>query len=115
MSPLGLPGVADAATVPVELEPVPAGQVLSGSPRWGSTALGEVAGGELGVWELTTGEMEDVEVSEIFVVLRGRAVVTTEDGERLELRPGTVGRLSAGMRNRWTVTEDLRKVYLAWE
>ena len=114
MNPLELPGVADAASVEVPLEPVPAELVVAGRPLWGTAVLGEVDGAELGVWEHTPGETRDSEVEEIFVVISGEARLSLPGGEELELRPGSVGRLAAGTHSRWLVTSTLRKVYLAW-
>lgn len=93
--------------------PVPAGQVLDGTPTTAVHELGTVGGAELGVWELTAGTSRDVETDEVFVVLAGRAEVLVEGVDApMVLVPGTVGRLSAGMRTVWTVTETLRKVYV---
>jgi uncharacterized protein len=72
--------------------------------------LGEVA---VGVWEMAPGTEDDTEVDEVFVVLAGRGTVAFEDGEVVELAPGVAVRLTAGERTTWTVTEALRKVYVA--
>ena len=67
------------------------------------------------MWEMTPGAMRDVEVDEVFVVLAGDATVEFVDPAlpSIELRPGSVVRLEAGMRTVWTVRETLRKVYVA--
>jgi uncharacterized protein len=104
----------DAADVPLSTVPVAPAQTVDGSPRCGSVALGTYAGRELGVWEMTAGAMTDTEAEEVFVVVSGRATVTFDDGRApLDLRPGSVARFAAGTTTRWTVTETLRKVYLA--
>ncbi len=103
----------DALSAEIPLEALPAEQVVSGSPSAGSVDLmsGDV---EIGIWEHTAGASTDVEVDEVFVVLAGRGTVEfTESGETLELVPGVVGRLAAGTATRWTVTETLRKIYVA--
>ncbi len=78
--------------------------------------LATVFGAEVGVWEMTSGAMIDIEVEEVFVVIDGEATVTLlEDGQRaevIELRPGTVCRLTAGSATRWDVPRLLRKVYI---
>ena len=79
----------------------------------GELVLTPVPGGELGVWEAAPGVQTDVEVDEVFVVLAGAATVEVEDGPVFDLRPGTVVRLFAGDRTTWTVTESLRKLYVA--
>ena len=68
---------------------------------------------EVGTWEMAPGTDHDTEVDEVFVVLTGRGTVTFEDGEVVELAPGTAVRLRAGERTTWVVTETLRKVYVA--
>ena len=75
--------------------------------------LAEVGDAEVGVWEMAPGTEEDTEVDEVFVVLAGRGSVTFADGEVVALAPGVVVRLRAGERTTWTVTETMRKVYVA--
>ena len=83
------------------------------SPRTSDHVLDASADGRLirGIWECEPGSVEDVEEDELFVVLSGRATVDLRSGERLELRPGSVGVLRRGERTRWTVHETLRKAY----
>ncbi|MBZ5738138.1 cupin domain-containing protein [Nocardioides mangrovi] len=75
--------------------------------------LAELGETEVGVWEMGPGTEEDTEVDEVFVVLAGRGTVAFEDGEVVDLAPGVAVRLTAGERTTWTVTEPLRKVYVA--
>jgi uncharacterized cupin superfamily protein len=75
--------------------------------------LATLGGAEVGLWGMDPGTDHDTEVDEVFVVLAGRGTVTFEDGEVIELRPGVAARLHAGDRTTWTVTEALRKVYVA--
>lgn len=116
--------VTAALAVELELAAVPADQVVAGTPSTGSVALGTFGGGEsggreYGVWEMTPGAMRDIEVDELFVVVAGEATVVFEgdavegDGRVIHLTAGSVGRLEEGDRTVWTVTETLRKVYLA--
>ena len=76
-------------------------------------ALGEVGEAEVGMWGMEPGIEQDTETDEVFVVLAGRGSVTFEDGERIALRPGIAVRLRAGERTTWTVSETIRKVYVA--
>ena len=103
--------VTDAASLTLELEPVHADQVLEGAPSAGSVELTDT----IGVWEHTPGTSTDVEIDEVFVVLSGSATVSFDDPSLapIELRAGSVARLTAGMRTVWTVRETLRKVYIA--
>jgi uncharacterized cupin superfamily protein len=111
--------VTDAASLSLEHEPVPADQVVAGSPTTGYAPLDEPAdgerAGELGVWEMAPGAMRDVEVDEVFIVIAGRATVEFVEPAlpAIELRPGSVVRLEAGMSTVWTVTETLRKLFVA--
>jgi len=107
--------VTDAASLELDLEPLPADQVVQGSPATGFAELGGFGGTELGVWEHTPGASTDVESDEVFVVLSGSATVSFDDPalDPIELRAGSIARLTAGMRTVWTVRETLRKVYIA--
>ncbi|MGR0321039.1 cupin domain-containing protein [Agromyces sp. ZXT2-3] len=111
--------VTDVSSLPIAHDPVPADQVVSGSPSTGYAPLDESGdgerGGELGVWEMTPGAMRDVEVDEVFLVIAGRATVEFVEPAlpAIDLRPGSVVRLDAGMSTVWTVTETLRKLFIA--
>ena len=103
-----------ATELGIELEPVAAEQRLAGHPHTGSATLGEFGGTEIGVWEMTPGAMSDVEADEIFIVLFGAGSVEfDETGETVQLALGDVMRLRAGQRTVWTITQTLRKIYLA--
>ncbi len=82
-------------------------------PIGGEHVLAPLPGGQLGLWETGPGTETDTEVDEVFVVLAGAASVRVAGGPTLELRPGCVVRLFAGDRTTWTVTEPLRKLYVA--
>lgn len=83
------------------------------TPQTSDHLLDESADGRVirGIWEIAPGVAEDIEEDELFVVLSGRATVDLLSGQRLELRPGSVGILRRGERTRWTVHETLRKAY----
>ncbi|MGI9824128.1 cupin domain-containing protein [Agromyces sp. Marseille-Q5079] len=120
--------VTDAAGLALEHEPVAADQVVTGAPTTGHLVLDSTepdggddpdaaadAGRTIGVWEMTPGAMSDVEADELFVVLTGDATVefVSPALASIELRPGSVVRLTSGMETVWTVRETLRKVYVA--
>lgn len=65
------------------------------------------------LWEAGPGTDTDVEVDEVFLVLAGAGTVTFEDGSSLALQAGTVVRLLEGDRTTWTITDRLRKLFLA--
>ena len=107
----------DTRALDLDPSPVPDDQRLAGTPATGAVRLGTVGGANIGVWEMTAGGMRDVEVDEVFLVIDGEATVTwtRPDGTEttIELRPGVLCRLEAGMTTRWDVTRNLRKFYLA--
>lgn len=109
--------VTDAATALLPHEPVSADQLVEGSPATGHLVLDRSRDDArtVGVWEMTPGAMRDIEADEVFVVLAGDATVDFESPKlpSIELAPGSVVRLEAGMRTVWTVRETLRKVYVA--
>ncbi|WP_062310679.1 cupin domain-containing protein [Demequina rhizosphaerae] len=109
----GLP--VDLHTLPLETEAVPADMVEDGAPVAGAAALAEVGEVEVGVWEMTPGVATDIEADEVFVVLSGRATVEYLDPAlpTAEIGPGSLVWLTEGMSTRWTVTETIRKVYVA--
>ncbi|WP_062318083.1 cupin domain-containing protein [Demequina maris] len=109
----GLP--VDLLALPLETEPVPADMVEQGAPVAGAAALAEIAEVEVGVWEMTAGVATDIEADEVFVVLTGRATIEYLDPAlpTAEVGPGSMVWLTEGMSTRWTVTETLRKVYVA--
>ncbi|WP_127474015.1 cupin domain-containing protein [Microbacterium sulfonylureivorans] len=115
MTRLSAGTVTDAAHLPVAYEPVDDDQVVAGAPATRYVELDEASGRSIGVWEMTAGAMRDVEADEVFVVLAGDATVEFDDAAlpAIELRPGSIVRLEAGMRTVWTVRETLRKVCIA--
>ncbi|MCV9994706.1 cupin domain-containing protein [Paeniglutamicibacter sp. ZC-3] len=108
--------------VPLDHEPVPPNQAATtaAATTTATVPLGTLAGTAFGIWELGVGSMQDMEAEEVFVVLAGHGTVVIEPFEghparTADLAPGTVMRLSAGMKTTWTVTEPLRKVYFTLE
>jgi uncharacterized cupin superfamily protein len=113
MIPMPIDPVA-ALTTAIALEAVATEQVLDGEPQTGAVVLGEFDGREYGLWEMTPGSMSDVENAELFVVVAGAGSVEFLDDERVvQLVPGSVMTLPLGARTIWTVTQTLRKVWVA--
>ncbi|WP_062461362.1 cupin domain-containing protein [Demequina soli] len=81
----------------------------------GLSAIGYLGELEVGAWEMAPGVDEDVELDEVFVVIAGAGTLEFLEPAlpTVALHPGVVVRLADGMKTRWTVTETLRKVYLA--
>ncbi len=119
MSALEAGAGVDAFALPLVHEALPASEVVAGAPTTASVALSTLGdaddGVEVGIWEMTPGTASDTEADEVFVVLSGRAVIefVTPVLPPLEVGPGSVVRLAEGMQTVWTVTETLRKVYVA--
>ncbi|MDQ0728224.1 cupin domain-containing protein [Microbacterium sp. W4I20] len=115
MSDLDAGTGTDAASLALTHEALPAEEVIAGAPTTASVPLSTLAGVEVGVWEMTPGTASDVEADEVFVVLAGRATIAFDEPAlpSLEVGPGSVVRLAEGMRTVWTVSETLRKVYIA--
>jgi uncharacterized cupin superfamily protein len=103
----------DVTTVSLPHEPLPPEEVVDGSPTAAVLTLDTVGDHEVGLWEMTEGTARDTEVDEVFVVVSGRGHVTFEDGERIDLAPGVAVRLTAGEHTVWTVTERVRKIWVA--
>ena len=103
----------DVLAEPLDHVPLPPDDVVAGSPTAAVLTLDTVGGAEVGLWEMSEGTARDTEVDEVFVIVSGRGQVTFEDGERLDLAPGVAVRLTAGERTVWTVTERVRKVWVA--
>lgn len=105
----------DAAALLLVHTPLPAEEVRDGSPTAASAALATLGDTEIGIWEMTPGTASDVEADEVFVVISGSAAIAFDDPALpdLEIGPGSVVRLAEGQRTVWTVTETLRKIYIA--
>ena len=103
----------DVTTAALEHEPLPHEEVVDGCPSTAVLTLGSVGGAEVGLWEMSEGTARDTEVDEVFVIVSGRGSVLFDDGERIDLAPGVAVRLTAGERTVWTVTERVRKIWMA--
>ena len=66
-----------------------------------------------GAWECEPGasRWEFLERGEFIHVLSGRMTVTADDGEPVELTPGSSAVFPIGWTGTWTVHETLRKVF----
>ncbi|UQX86881.1 cupin domain-containing protein [Jatrophihabitans telluris] len=90
----------------------PGAEVISGSPVAAIASLGSFGDNAIGIWEMTPGTVRDVEADEVFVVIAGQGSLSVEDGDTIDLEPGTVVRLFAGERTEWVVTSTIRKIYI---
>ena len=106
--------------VPDALEPWPFDnpasnyRILRGEPR----ASGRLDAGanegpwRLGIWACTVGAFECTELGdELQTLIRGRLVLTREDGESIECGPGDSIFTRKGERVVWDIREDVTKVF----
>ncbi|MGO1726383.1 cupin domain-containing protein [Glutamicibacter ardleyensis] len=111
--------LVDANTFDLDSTAVESSQQLdSVQTSSGFYAVGELDETEVGIWEMSVGAMKDLEADEFFVVLSGAGTVEilpADDflSQHLELFPGALIRLHAGMHTEWRVTQKIRKVYLS--
>ena len=115
MSELAAGERADAAALPLVHSPLPSDEVIIGRPTAATHTLATLGEVEIGVWEMTPGTASDTEVDEVFVVLSGHARIEFVEPALppIEVDPGSVVRLAEGQRTVWTVTDTLRKIYIA--
>lgn len=104
--------VVHALAATLEDTPLAPEQVVAGDPQVSTLEVLDDGAVAVGIWQHTAGVSTDVEADEVFVVLSGRATIEVAQGPTLEVGPGDIGILEAGAVTRWTVHEDLRKVYV---
>lgn len=112
-TPAGRVLAADLLATAMDHEPLPPDEVDAGAPTTAVVELGALGGVDVGIWEMTEGVARDTEADEIFIVLSGAGRVDFADGTSVPLAAGTAVLLYAGEQTRWTITEPLRKVYVA--
>lgn len=102
--------VPDAA---LDSWPLEAAQIVEGEPQASGTVLWKSADSRLanGIWECTPGVFTWLHADETLCVVSGRATVTPESGEPIELEPGVVAFFAEGTRTRWDVHETVRKAF----
>lgn len=115
--PLSGGSAVDVAALELTQQPVQAHQNAGIPTTTGVQSLGTIGSAAFGVWEMSQGKMYDVEAEEIFVITAGRGSVYIAEfngapEHTVELFPGVLMRLSAGMRTTWSVSQALRKVYI---
>ncbi|GAA2576139.1 cupin domain-containing protein [Dactylosporangium fulvum] len=89
----------------------PGGDVYEVSlPMWPDERKGIM---KSGIWEATPGLLRGKREgwAEICHIISGRATVTTEGGDAVELGPGDVLVLPDGWRGTWEIHETVRKFY----
>lgn len=74
--------------------------------------IGTIEGVAYGIWEMGAGAADWVTEDEVFIIESGKGTLTFEDGEVVDLAPGTVVRLVDGEKVRWDISEQIRKVWI---
>ena len=113
-SPESMPGVVRIDPHAVEVPVVPLSQDAS-SPSAGFTQVASIDDMAVGVWDHTVGKSTHTEEDEVFIIVSGTVTVTEEGEEPIAFGPGDIGILRSGARTTWSVTETLRKVWIARE
>jgi uncharacterized cupin superfamily protein len=96
----------------------PSATPLTGDITVRSRVVYTSAGNEIvsGTWESEPGEArwDFTTRGEIIHVLSGRMTVTEDDGEPVEIVPGTTAYFPIGWTGVWNVHEKLRKVFVVY-
>jgi uncharacterized cupin superfamily protein len=98
---------------PMEPAPIPAEDVISGSPESTMAILWRSDDDTLynGVWHCTPGVFMLSHPGETICLVEGRATITPEGGEPVTVVPGEVVFIPEGTRARWEVHETVRKAF----
>ena len=113
MSPTEAPVGESVADATLEPAPIPAEDVISGTPEgfwkllWKSDDLTLYNG----IWECTPGVFVLHHPGETICLVKGRATVTPEGGEPFEVAAGDVAYIPEGIDARWEVHETVRKAF----
>ncbi len=98
---------------PVQPAPIPAEDVISGSPESTMAILWQSEDNTLynGVWHCTPGVFMLSHPGETICLVEGSATITPEGGEPVTVLPGEVVFIPEGTRARWEVHETVRKAF----
>jgi uncharacterized cupin superfamily protein len=113
-SPESMPGVVRIDPHSVEVPVVPLGQDAS-SPSAGFTQVASIDDMAVGIWDHTAGTSTHTEEDEVFIILSGSVIVTEDGADPIEFGAGDIGILRSGARTTWSVTQPLRKIWVARE
>lgn len=102
---------------PMEPAPIPAEDVISGSPESTMAILWRSEDDKLynGVWHCTPGVFMLTHPGETICLVEGKATITPEGGEPVTVVPGEVVYLPEKMRARWEVHETVKKAFHSYD
>lgn len=100
-----------SAEMPLAAAPIPAEDVVSGTPEATVSILwvNEDKTHGSGYWCATPGEFYLHHPDETVVILEGRVTVTPDGGDPVDLGPGDMGFFPGGTRVLWNVHQTIRK------
>ena len=91
----------------------PVGDIISGDPQFTSWKLDSADGLTCGMWECTPGKWSTTyKVWEYIHILEGKATITPEDDEPVELSAGDSFVLRVGLRCTWDVKQTILKEFV---
>lgn len=93
--------------------PIPAEWIVEGNPEATAMLLWRSADGKNanGIWQCTPGTFNWTHTDETATIVAGRATVTPEGGQPIELSAGDLACFTEGMKTRWQVHETVRKTF----
>lgn len=102
--------VTDANLDPFPLKPE---QILDGDPQASAKLIWTSADGTQasGIWECTPGTFNYEHTNETAGVIAGKATITPEGGEPVEVGPGSIVFFAEGSKTHWVVEETIRKSF----
>ncbi len=97
----------------VEPAPIPDDDIVSGTPQASVAILWRNREGTLfnGVWHCTPGTFYLEHADETVAFIEGRATITPEGGEPIEVSAGETAFFPDGTRALWEVHETVRKAF----
>lgn len=114
MTPAASPPVKETvAEAQLEPAPIPAEDVIDGSPEGSWKLLWRSEDGKLynGIWECTPGIFTLHHPGETICLVAGRATLTPDGGEPFEVAAGDVAYIPEGIDCRWEIHETVRKAF----
>jgi uncharacterized cupin superfamily protein len=108
------PRVVRASSEPLPPMPLAPESILEGRPDARGCVLVQSDDKRVssGLWECTPGRFTWEFVWDEFVhVHSGHVIVTTQDGQRIELRAGDFATFPLGLKTEWHVLERVRKTF----
>ena len=103
----------DVVRADVKPAPIPAEDIVSGEPEAHWAVMWQSDDGQLfnGVWHCTPGAFYLDNADETVCLIEGRATVTPEGGDPVQLEAGDTAFLPEGSRSLWEIHETVKKAF----